>query len=66
MGYTEIGMLIDRILQDQEIRQLLRKDPKEAVRRCGITLTDSEYDAIKQVDWNITDAELKTRISKCM
>lgn len=66
MGYTEMGKLIDRVLQDTEVRDLLKKDPKEAAKRCGITLTPSEYDAIKKVDWNITDAELKARISKGM
>lgn len=66
MGYTEIGRLIDRVLDDDEIRQLLRKDPKEAAKRCGITLTPGEVDAIRKVDWELTDAELKSRISKGM
>ncbi len=66
MGYTEVGRLIDRVLQDTTIRDLLRRDPKEAAKKCGITLTAGEVDAIKQVDWNITDAELKARISKGM
>lgn len=66
MGYTEIGRLIDRVLDDDTIRQLLHKDPMEAARRCGVTLTPTEVDAIKKVDWNLTDAELKSRISKGM
>lgn len=66
MGYAEIGKLIDRVLQDTEVRELLRKDPKEAAKKCGITLTPSEFDAIKQINWNLTDAELKARISKGM
>lgn len=66
MGYTEMGKLIDHVLQDQTIRDLLRKDPKEAAKRCGVTLTSSEVDAIRKVDWNLTDAELKSRISKGM
>jgi hypothetical protein len=64
MGYTEIGQLIDRVLQDQTIRDLLRKDPKKAAEKCGITLTSSELEAVKKVDWNLSDAELKSRISK--
>lgn len=66
MGYTEIGQLIDRVLQDQTICDLLHKDPKKAAEKCGITLTPSELDTIKKVDWNLTDAELKSRISKGM
>lgn len=66
MGYAEIGRLIDRVLDDDEIRQLLRKDPKEAAKRCGITLTPGEVDAIRKVDWELTDTELKSRISKGM
>lgn len=66
MGYTEMGKLIDRVLQDQTVRDLLRKDPKLAAEKCGIVLTPNELDAIKKVDWNLNDAELKARISKGM
>ena len=64
MGYTEMGKLIDRVLQDAQIRELLRKDPREAAKKCGITLSPDEVVALKQVDWNLNDAELKARISK--
>lgn len=64
MGYTEMGKLIDQVLQDGKIRDLLRKDPREAARHCGITLTADEVAALRQVDWNLNDAELKSRISK--
>lgn len=66
MGYAEMGKLIDHVLQDQTIRDLLRKDPREAAKKCGVTLTPSEVDAIKKIDWNLTDAELNSRISKGM
>lgn len=66
MGYAEMGKLIDRVLQDQTIRDLLRKDPKQAAEKCGVTLTSSELETIKKVDWNLNDAELKSRISKGM
>lgn len=64
MGYTEIGRFIDKVLQDKTIRDLLRKDPKEAAKKCGITLSPSEMDAIKKVDWNLSNAELKARVNK--
>lgn len=66
MGYAEMGKLIDLVLQDNTIRDLLRKDPREAAKKCGVKLTPGEIEAIKQVDWNLTDAELKSRISKGM
>lgn len=66
MRYSVIGKLIDHLLKDQEIRKLLRKNPREAAKLCGITLEEDEVDALKQVDWNVADAELRARISKGM
>lgn len=64
MGYTEMGKLIDEVLKNNEIRELLHKDPKEAAKRCGIALTSDEVKALRQVNWNLSDAELQSRITK--
>lgn len=66
MGYTEMGKLIDKVLQDTEVRDLLRKDPKEAAKKCGITLSSEELEVFRKVDWSLPDSELKARISKGM
>ncbi len=64
MAYTEIGKLMDQWVGDPNFRAELRKDPTTAVRKTGIQLSKEEMEALKQVDWNCTDEELKTRLSK--
>lgn len=64
MSMQEIGKLIDKWVNDQNFRQEIRKNPEQAVRATGAHLTPEEWQALRGVDWNCSDEELKTRISK--
>jgi hypothetical protein len=60
----ELGKLMDKWINDQKFRQEVRKNPEQAVRATGANLTDEEWQTLRCVDWNCSDEELKTRISK--
>lgn len=64
MSYATMGQLIDKWMTDGEFRKNFRKDPEEAVKRCGVTLSPDEWTAVKQIDWSQSDEQLKTRINK--
>ncbi len=66
MSYEAIGKLMDRWVNDPNFRTELRKDPATAVRESGAQLNKEELAALKQVDWNCSDEELKTRLNKGM
>lgn len=63
MSMQEIGKLVDRWINDQKFRQEVRKNPEQAVRATGANFTNEEWQALRNVDWNCSDEELKTRIS---
>ena len=66
MGLEQIGRLIDHWLNDADFRKRMREDPEATVRKSKVTLTPEEWDALKRIDWNLSDEELKTRITKGM
>jgi hypothetical protein len=63
--YDNIEPLIDRWINDEGFRAALQRDPQAAVRDAGISLASDEQEALKAVDWSLSDDELTTRISKC-
>ncbi len=64
MAYTEIGKLMDKWVNDPNFRKDLKKDPETAVLKMGVHLNKEEMETLKQVDWNCSDEELGTRLSK--
>ena len=64
MGMQEVGQLIDKWINDKNFREALRKDPKIAVQKSGVKLSSEEWDLFKNVDWSLSDEELKARINK--
>ncbi len=66
MSMEEIGKLVDRWLKDEKFRQEVRKNPEKTVRAAGVNFTEEEWKALRSMDWNCSDEELKTRISKGM
>ena len=64
MGMQEVGKLIDKWVNDKNFREALRKDPKIAVQKSGVKLSSEEWDLLKNVDWSLSDEELKARINK--
>lgn len=66
MSYEAVGKLVDKWMTDAAFREAVRKNPKEAVRGTGVALTQEEWQALEQMDWNVSDEELKIRVSKAM
>ena len=64
MSHESIGKLVDQWMADATFREALRKDPEGTVRKTGATLNQEEWQALKNMDWNIPDEELKARVSK--
>ena len=66
MSYENVGKVVDKWLEDATFRQNLRKDTEGTIRQCKIALTKEETSMLKTIDWNLSDEELKSRISKGM
>lgn len=64
MSYENMGRLIDHWMNYEPFREALRRDPQAALQKSGITLNPEELKVFKQVDWTVSDEELKARISK--
>lgn len=64
MGYEQVGKVIDRWMNDANFRNELRKDTDGAVKRAGAQLTGEELTALKKINWNQSDEQLKSQISK--
>lgn len=64
MGYENLGRLIDHWLNYAPFREALRKNPMEAVRKSGISLSPQELEMINSIDWSQSDEALRARISK--
>jgi len=59
-----IELLMDRWIGDTEFRAAMRRDPEGAVRDAGVSLTTEEQEALKAIDWSLSDDELTARVSK--
>jgi len=64
MGYETVGRLIDKWLNDPGFRQALRQDPEGTAKKMGMKFSDEEWAALRQVDWKLSDDELRSRVSK--
>ncbi len=52
---------MDRWAGDEAFRVEVRKDPEGAVKKLGLDLSAEEWVALRQVDWTLSDNELKAR-----
>lgn len=64
MSRASVEQLIDHWINDPSFRAALRADPEGTVRRSGLALTAEEWAAMRNMDWSLTDQELKLRVSK--
>ena len=64
MSRDAVSNLVNRLVNEPAFRDEIRKDPEGAVKRAGAQLTSEEWSALKNIDWNLRDEELKTRINK--
>ena len=65
MSRDAIGELVDRWINEPAFRAELRQDPEGAVRRSGVQLNEDEMSALRNIDWNLPDEELRSRLNKC-
>lgn len=66
MSHETIGKLIDRWINDPAFRQQMRADPEGTVKRSGTQLDADEWAALRNVDWQLSDEQLQSRISKAL
>jgi hypothetical protein len=64
MSRAAVGNLIDRWLNEPDFRAAVRRDPEAAVRAEGVELNAEEWAALREIDWNLPDEELNSRLSK--
>jgi hypothetical protein len=56
--------LADRFMNDENFREEMRRDPEGAAERSGLALDEEDKQALRSIDWNGSDEELKQRVSK--
>jgi hypothetical protein len=56
--------LADRFMNDENFREEMRRDPEWAAERSGLALDEEDKQALRSIDWNGSDEELKQRVSK--
>lgn len=66
MSRENIEKLMDRWINEPAFREELRGDPEGVVRKSGMELDDDELAALKSIDWNLPDEELKLRANKAV
>lgn len=64
MSMQEIGKLVDKWMNDGEFRKQVRKDPEGTIRKNGVKFTEEEWKALRELDWSLSDEELKSRVTK--
>ena len=64
MPQSAIETLMDCWENDAGFRAELRRDPDDAIRSAGVSLTADEQAALRTIDWSLSDEELSARASK--
>lgn len=64
MSREAIGKLVDRWINDPVFRQQMRADPEGTVKRSDAQLDADEWAALRNVDWQLSDEQLQSRINK--
>ena len=63
MSRAAVETLIDRWMNEPDFRSALRQDAEAAVHTSGVDLSAEEWGALRQIDWNLPDEELQSRIN---
>jgi hypothetical protein len=61
MSLEAVQALIDRWDHDPAFRAAVRQDPEGTIRATGVELDPLEWDAIRAIDWSLSDDELRAR-----
>lgn len=63
MSQEAVGKLIDRWLNEPKFRDEIRNDPEGTVKKAGVELSPDEWKALRNVNWDMSDEELKSRVN---
>ncbi len=58
--------LADKFMNDPEFREQMRQDPEGTAERTGLELDEEDRQALRSIEWNQSDEQLKERVSKAM
>ncbi len=61
MSLEAVQTLIDRWDRDPAFRAAVRQDPEGTIRATGLELDPLEWEAIRNIDWSLSDDELRAR-----
>ena len=61
MSREAVETLMDRWMDDSAFRTAMRRDPEGTVRESGADLDADEWAALRNVDWNLSDEQLRSR-----
>ncbi|MHB8619508.1 MAG: Os1348 family NHLP clan protein [Chloroflexota bacterium] len=64
MSREALVEVLDRFLNQPAFRVRLRRDAESAVNALGLDLDDSEWAALRGIDWSLTDGQLRARLGK--
>ena len=56
--------LADRVINDAQFREEMRKDPEGTAQSAGLSLDEEDLQALRSVDWSGSDEQLNERVSK--
>jgi len=56
--------LADRFMNDPDFREQMSQDPEGAAERAGYRLDEEDRQALRSMDWSVSDEQLKERVSK--
>lgn len=66
MSHMNIKELIDRWVSDPKFRKEMRDNAEATLQKEMIVLSPEEKRALRNINWKLSDEELKTQISKAM
>ncbi len=64
MSREAVESLLDRWMNEPGFRAEMRQDPEGTVQRSGAEPDPDEWAALRDIDWNASDEELQSRVSK--
>jgi hypothetical protein len=64
MTSTALDQIMERYANDPTFKAQLQANPEAAAKSAGITLTDEDRQALRGLDFSLSDQELQQRVSK--
>ena len=61
MSQSQVELIIERWMQDENFRQRLRVDPLTAVQSEGFVLSEEEQAGLLRMDFSVPDDELASQ-----